>query len=281
LPRSTRRRRTRRTKTLDSALGADTSAKSRGGSGRRASRTVRRPAARIDPQKLTEEILDDVSSRLGLDILGLKREQLVEALRPIVEGILEQYSSRPSKEAIISKIANTSRNVYIMIAAYIVERINSLTSEQLEFVINYGEAIAARHAPRLYAEAKRLGRDDLIPMLRMLWEKYGNPTPIACPYCGFRAVTPDLVCMICGKELSEREVKEAIDFRERLREMVELYSEREVEDAISKGYVIVGDVVKPPSYGVEPGNLILHLTMEERSFLKNLLMVKRGESKPC
>ncbi|BEP17011.1 hypothetical protein PYJP_03630 [Pyrofollis japonicus] len=230
---------------------------------------------RIDPHKLTEDILDEVSSRLGLDILGLKREQLVEALRPIVEGILEQYSSRPSKEAIISKIVNTSRNVYMMIAAYIVERIDSLTNEQLEFVINYGEAVAAKHAPKLYAEAKRLGRDDLIPMLRMLWEKYGNPTPIACPYCGFRAVTPDLVCMICGKELSEREVKEAIDFRERLQEMVELYSEREVEDAISRGYVIVGDVVKPPSYNIEPGNVVLHLTAEERSFLKKLLMVKR------
>ena len=230
---------------------------------------------KIDPVKLLESMVDDIASRLGLDLLGLSREQLMEALRPVIEGLLEQYSSRPSKDAIISRLVATSRHVYMLVSAYLLEKFDRLTPEQLEFVTSYGEGVAAKYMPRLYREAKRLGREDLIPLLRAVWEKYGSPTPIACPYCGFRAVTPDLVCMVCGRELSEKEVKEAIDFREKLIEFVELYSSREVEEAVEKGYVVVGESIKPPSTRLERGEVILHLSRDERNLLKSLLAERR------
>ena len=261
-------------KTLDTSLSSTQSSKS--GKKRTSRRGVRpRASVKIDPVKLLESMVDDIASRLGLDLLGLSREQLIEALRPVMEGLLEQYSSRPSKDAIISRLIATSKHVYMFVSAYLLEKFDKLTPEQLEFVASYGEGIAAKYMPRLYREAKRLGREDLIPLLRAVWEKYGSPTPIACPYCGFRAVTPDLVCMICGRELSEKEIKEAIDFREKLMEFVELYSPRDVEEAVEKGYVVVGESIKPPSMRPERGEVILHLSRDERNLLKSLLVERR------
>ncbi len=270
-----RRRRIRGVRTLDSSLSSSSQA-GKSGKTRTSRRGVRsRASARLDPVKLLESIVDDAASRLGLDILGLSREQLIEALRPVIEGLLEQYSSRPSKEAIISRLVASSRHVYVFVSAYLLEKFDKLTPEQLEFVASYGEGVAAKYIPRLYREAKRLGREDLIPMLRTVWEKYGSPTPIACPYCGFRAVTPDLVCMVCGRELSEKEVKKAIDFREKLVEFAELYSPREIEEAVERGYVVVGESIKPPSARPERGEVILHLSSDERNLLKSLLVERR------
>jgi len=274
LPRG-RRRRARGVKTLDTSLSPSTQS-SKSSKKRTSHRGVRpRASVKIDPVKLLESMVDDIASRLGLDLLGLSREQLIEALRPVIEGLLERYSSRPSKDAIISRIIATSKHVYVLVSAYLLEKFDKLTPEQLEFVASYGEGVAAKYMPRLYREAKRLGREDLIPLLRAIWERYGSPTPIACPYCGFRAVTPDLVCMVCGRELSEKEIKEAIDFREKLVEFVELYSPRDVEEAIEKGYVVVGESIKPPSMQPERGEVVLHLSKDERNLLKSLLVEKK------
>jgi hypothetical protein len=230
---------------------------------------------RVDPEKVLESVLDDVVSQLGLDILGLDRKAYAEMLKPIIEGIVSQYSSRPSKDAILGKLKATAQHVYMYAAAYLLEKLDKLTSDQLEFVVSYGGPVAAKHVARLYREAKRLGREDLIPQLRRLWETYGNPTPIPCPRCGFRAVTPDLYCMVCGYTLTEREAKEAIDFNVRLQELVEFYPPQDVLETIEKGYVIVGDTIKPATARPEPTDVILHLTNEEKEFLRRLLAERR------
>ncbi len=230
----------------------------------------------MDPDKLLDSILDDVVQQLGLDILGLERKAYAEMLKPIIEGILSQYSSRPSKDAIVGRLKATVQHVYMYAAAYLLEKLEKLTPEQLEFVVSYGGPVAAKHVSRLYSEAKRLGREDLIPQLRRVWELYGNPTPIPCPRCGFRAVTPDLYCMVCGYTLTEREAKEMIDFRERLRELVEFYSESEVLDTIERGYVVVGDTIKPASARPSPTDVVLHLTAEEKELLRKMLMERRS-----
>ena len=275
--RTTRRRRTTSTSsTASSSTGATAKASTRRKRSTTRKRTtgVRRGTT-VDVDKILESILDDVVQRLGLDILGLQREAYKEMLKPIVEGIVSQYSSRPSKDAIISKMRATANNVYLFASAYLLEKLERFTSEQLEFIVSYGGPVAAKHVAKLYQEALRLGRKDLIPQIRSLWEIHGTPTPIPCPRCGFRAVTPDLYCMVCGYTLSEKEAKEAIDFQERLRELVEFYDKHEVEEAIEKGYVIVGDTIKPPSARPEPTDIILHLTREEREYLRRLLVERR------
>ncbi|WP_048061476.1 hypothetical protein [Hyperthermus butylicus] len=274
--------RKRRAATTSSTASTSTSTSARTSSRRTRSTTRRRSSgvrrgSNIDVNKLLESIVDDAVQQLGLDILGLQREAYKEMLRPIVEGILSQYSSRPSRDTIISRMKATANNVYLFASAYLLERLEKFTPEQLEFIVSYGGPVAAKHVSKLYHEALRLDRRDLVPQIRSIWEMHGAPTPIPCPRCGFRAVTPDLYCMVCGYTLSEREAKEAIDFQERLRELVEFYGEHEVEETIEKGYVIVGETVKPPSTRLEPTDIILHLTREEREYLRKLLAERRQQ----
>jgi ribosomal protein L37E len=222
--------------------------------------------------------LEEVVSRLGLDILGLNRDQYREMLKPIIEGLLSTYTSRPSSDSIIARLRATAQNVYVMASAYLLEKFDRLTPEQLEFVVANGGPVAGKYAPKLYKLAIELGRTDLIPQIRYLWEVHGSPTPIECPRCGFRAVTPDLTCIICGYEAKEREVKEAIDFREKLRMFVEEASPSEIREVLERGYVLVGETVKPPSAPREPFDLELRLERDELEFLRKAFEVKRSGS---
>ncbi len=246
--------------------------------GSRSTRSVsQRASARIDLDAFTASVAEEVVPRLGLDILGLRREEYVEMLKPIVSGLLEQYSSRPSKQAVASKLLANPRPVYLYAAAYVLEKREELTEEQVEFIVSNAPEIAARYASRLYEAAVKHGRRDLVAMLRSAWEQYGHPTPVPCPRCGFRAVTPDLVCMVCGYELDEKEAKEAIDFEARLREFAEMYPASDVREAVERGYVIVGvDYLKPPSADREPTDIVLHLDQRERELLRRLLVEKRA-----
>lgn len=237
-------------------------------------RTRSRP--RVNPEQVLESIVDELVSRLGLDVLGLNRDEYKEMLRPVIEGILDQYSSRPSREALLSRLEHQAANLYVLASMYVLEKRERLNEDQLEFIVSNAPQVAAKYVSRLYEEAKRLGREDLIPLLRSAWERFGTPSPIPCPRCGFRAVTPDLVCMVCGYELSEREAKEMIDFGERLRELVEFYGPSAAREALTRGYVIVGETVKPPTEPPGPMDVVLHLDNRDREVLKRLLAEPRS-----
>lgn len=253
--------------------------KRKGSLGARNKRSRSKGARRISRQSINidsivEALVDEFVFRSGLDVLGLSREDYVEILKPIVAGIVDQYSSRPSKEAIMSKMSTTIQNVYMLATAYMLEKGIPLTRERLEFIVTNAPQVAARYVSHLYRELKSNGLDHLLPLLRRAWETYGRPTPIACPYCGFRSLTPDFVCMVCGREVGEREVKEAIDFKEKLKEFVEFYSPNDVIEAIERGYVVVGEYVKPPSLQPNRSELVLHLSREEKELLRKMLKEK-------
>jgi len=246
---------------------------------RRTSRGARRSYSRsrgaiVNIDRLIDNVIDDVVSNLGLDILNLTRQEYVEILKPIVEGIASTYS-RPSKEAILARLKAVADRVYMMVSAYLLEKKENVSEEQLEFIVSYGGPVLCRHVQRIYSQLKVYGRSDLIGQLRVSWERYCNPTPISCPRCGFRALTPDLVCMVCGYEAGEEEVKRAIDFEQKLREFVEIYDKASVEEAIERGYVLVGETVKPPSAQREPYDIELRLSKSEREFMKRLLSERK------
>ncbi len=237
----------------------------------------------MDPESVLESIVDEVVRRLGLDLLGLSREEYKEILRPVVSGIVEQYSSRPSRETLVNKIVGLQPHLYILASAYVLEKDKPLTEDAVEFIVSNAPQVAAKYVSRLYDAVNRLGRRDLLPLLRSAWERYGRPTPVPCPRCGFRAVAPDLVCMVCGYELDEKDVKEAVDFDDMLKEFAEMYGLSEVREAIDRGIVILGDgMLKPPSAPREPTDIVLHLSREEREKLRRLvslrLEVSRGGS---
>lgn len=246
---------------------------------RRTRRGARRSYSRtrgatVNVEKLVESVLDDAVSNLGLDLLNLTQQEYVEMLKPIIEGIASTLS-RPSKEAVLARLRAAVDKVYMMAAAYLLEKKDRISEEQLEFVVSYGGPVLCRHAQHIYNQLRMYGRDDLVSQLRLSWEHYCNPTPVPCPRCGFRALTPDLVCMICGYEADEKEVKKVIDFEQRIREFVEMYDKASVEEAIERGYVLVGEIVKPPSAQREPYDIELRLSKSEKELMKRLLGEKK------
>lgn len=159
----------------------------------------------------------------------------------------------------------------------LLDRGKPLTLEQLELVVSYAPQLAGRAAPVLYREAKRLGADHVIEALRSLWLRYGRPTPIKCPRCGFNSVTPDLSCIICGASLEEEEVKETIGFSSMLRAFARSAPALLILEALRAGYVVVNHEVKPPSLK-RPGSfgVDIYLTREERRILEEELR-RRGQ----
>ena len=271
--RRSKRSKTREAKEVQQESGESTS---KGVKQIRKRRTRRRAYRKkvIDIDSLTKSIAGEVASALGLDLLGLSDEELVEVLRPAIEAVVGESSYKPSTDTIISRLRRYYTNIAKIISMQLLRLREKLTPEQLEFIILNGEEVAGLNAPRLYQEILRCKRLDLLGNLRMLWERYGRPTPFTCPKCGFRAITPDLTCIICGSSVSEKELKKSIDFREKLVEFGEEASISEIKEVLEKGYVLMGEYVKPPSARRSPYDIELFLTSEEKKILSSILKSK-------
>ena len=230
-----------------------------------------RAKASVDIDSLTDQVLGEVMVRMGLE--GLVDAGLVrEIVRDIVSSIADSRSTKPTAESIVKRIASNSEAFLKAVAAALLEEPDKLSREQLEFIVSNAPDLAGRAAPALYHRALELGAEGVVGALRSLWLRYGRPTPVRCPRCGFNAVTPQLACMVCGAELDEEEVKEAMGFREMLRSFALRADARLVEEAARAGYVLVDDDIHPPS--VRPllsFYLELRLTRKEREILEAAL----------
>ncbi len=175
-----------------------------------------------------EKLVIPVAQALGLDILGFDEEMLKELLKDIIIASFGDVISKPSVETIVKRFMRNSDKVLSIVASRVLERIpeGKLTPEQLEFVVMYIGPAILPWASRLYREIKKMGLEELLPNLQSMWEEgwrlRGEMGPVAyCPKCGFRSVTPDLSCMVCGHVLTERELKGSIKFGELLKKTVE------------------------------------------------------------
>ncbi len=237
----------------------------------------RHRAAKVNIDSLIASIAPTVYSRLGLDLLGLSLEDCKTILRPIVEAIVEAYSSRPSTSSVLNKIMAHEDRFYVYVAAYILEKMEHYTPEQLSFIASYGDGVVCRYVPKLYEEASRQGLDDVIAMLRAAWMKHCNPPPYTCPRCGFPGVVPDLHCIVCGYELSEREFKEAVDFTEQLRLFAEEASVAELLEVRDRRVVLVSPQgIKPPSAPRSPVDVEVRLTRDEVKIIEEALRRRAG-----
>lgn len=174
----------------------------------------------------------------------------------------------------VKRVQRHYENVAELVSMNILRIREKLTTEQLEYIVTYGRRAVAANIQRLYEEAKRLKREDLIPQLRYLWEEYGKPTPVPCPRCGFRAVTPDLTCFVCGAVLSEKEIRKAVDFDLMFQEFLETASIDELRDALERGYVLLGETVKSPISRRESWDIEIFLSKHERELLKKKIYEK-------
>ena len=241
---------------------------------------TRRSQTTYDLRPIIDYVAKQAYELLSLDMYGFSADDVKDVIAEMVYAIAEGRSSKLTEEAALKKIMASKDSLLKALAIRLLYRGIRLSREQLEFIVSYAPEQAGAAAPYLYGEAKRLGATDIIDTLRSLWSRYGRPTPIECPRCGFRAVTPDLTCMICGAELTEKEVKEHIDFKRILVEAAKKLHPRLVEEIIAAGYVVVDDDIHPPSMAPRQGfSLTLHLSRDEKETLRSLLQGGREAPK--
>lgn len=225
---------------------------------------------------LYQKVAELVRGELGLpeDIVGDR--VLRDVLEPIVYEIAGR-ASRPNPESIAKRVILMRGQFLKGVAARLLEFGGELTREQLEFVLVHAPDLGGRAAPLLYDVAVRLGASDLIESLRDLWEAYGRPTAARCPRCGFKALGPDLACLVCGAAVSEEELKRSIGFGDMLRRFAKSAPRRLVEEVLAAGYVYYEDgVLKAPSEPRGPYAVQLILGRREREELRAILTAAGG-----
>jgi hypothetical protein len=205
----------------------------------------------VDTEEWVSRHVSELVPLLGLDFLRLSTEEYLTVLIRIVD-LVRGESVTLDVETIVKRIRRNSDRVYPLLATLLLELRSSLDEEQLEFVVNnIGEAVLA-YAPRLYGEAKRLGRMDLIERLRDMWRHHWvlkrHPIlPVTCPRCNFNSLMPDLSCLVCGAMVSESELKSFLNFGSLLEDFALRENVEDVKRALSFGYVYVNSLgVKAP-----------------------------------
>lgn len=220
--------------------------------------------------EVLKQVIPEVVSRLSLDYLGLTEKELRDVIEPIVSGIVESRKTKPSIESLVKRIVNGKQMLYKALAAKLLER-DRLEPHQVEFIVSNAPDIAGRAAPRLYKDIAEQGLDYLLDTLRYLWQRYGRPTRIRCPYCGFYSVTPDLTCMVCGRVVEEKDLKESIGFRRLLESASKVMDRSLLEEIARAGFVVYDGEIHPPSLRQRiPEGVVLYLSREERELLKRL-----------
>ncbi len=229
-----------------------------------------------------ERHLDELIEKLGIDFLGLSREEYMSILTKIVD-MLRGEASTINMDTIVRRFRRNLEHMYQLIASMILEIREELSDDLLEFVVNNIGDAALAYAPRLYSEIVKRGKTDLLDRLRSAWNrawvtrKY-PVLPVRCPVCGFNALMPDLSCLVCGSTVSERQLKESIEFDKLLLEYAKLNPRDVVETTIRYGYVYVTSYgLKPPTEKRDPLDIEVVLTSSEKEMLKKVIE-EHGES---
>lgn len=229
-----------------------------------------------DTETWVDRNLSDLIEIFGLDSLELTTEES-RAISVRLVDMLRGESSSIDKDTIKRRFTRHAQMNRQMIAQMILEIRDNLTQTQLEFIVNnLGEAVLA-YAPRLYREALRYRREDLIDILRATWkkswvEKRYPILPVECPRCRFDSLMPDLSCIVCGEVVSEEELKRYVGFDRLLQDLVKSHSEEEVLKTITYGYVYLNSLgLKPPTRDRDKLDIELALSAREKMYLRNLL----------
>lgn len=231
-----------------------------------------------DPEKKKrelEELISEVSERIA-ESLGISGTIPSSYVRELIENIVTDMSEGGRKveaERVIKKVESQRENVYKALIARALGE-GEITPELAELAVYRAPELAGRAAPMLYGLLK--GSPHALSYLRGLWERYGMPTPVKCPRCGFMSITPDLQCVICGASPREEEVKASIGFEAELKRAARTWHESLIREVLSAGYVYYDGEVKPPSMGGGKLGVIFHISLKERSILLEEL-TRRGQ----
>ncbi|ADI32288.1 hypothetical protein [Staphylothermus hellenicus] len=213
----------------------------------------RRKKKVLDLDVLAKKLVNDISEYTGMDTLQLPDKLKQKITREILDIVITSTSYRPSTDTILKRIARNRELINMLIAAHMLEELNDFTDEQLEFIVYYGKRMIIPEISRLYRILVKKNRKDLISYLQYVWEKYGRPSPVKCPKCGFNAIMPDYTCYICGHTVTETYIREQIGFDEKLREFVKEASVAELREVLEYGFVFVSrEGIKTPRSKIDP-----------------------------
>ncbi len=228
----------------------------------------------VDLESWIERNVDEVVSRAGLDYLGLDREVWLEVLRDLLAELYGSTSSYKSAEDVAKRFVRSSDRVLPVVAARLAQLLEKPSEDLLEFIVtNIGDAVLDL-APKIYSWIVKLKREDLLGTLKYkwgtAWTRNRTPMlPVACPRCGFNSLMPDLACLVCGASVSERELKESMDFSGRLRELLSQTDCSELGSMVKYDYVLVNNIeVKPPTRGRLPIDVEVYLSEAERGLVR-------------
>jgi len=248
-----------------------------GGVGRQEKRVSSKARKEVDIDKWLESHVDELTSLLGLDLLKLKKEEYIEILRKPVELLYGSPSSRPDALTIAKRIKRYSEDVYPAIALTLLNLRDELTLEQVDFIVNNIGKAVLNVASRLYKEVIKFGRDDLLSLLRRVWrvswlENRSKTLPLECPVCRFNALMPDLTCLVCGSTVSERQVKEFINFKESLKSFVSSLSCEDIKNLLKYDYVLINGIsIKHPTLPRDVNiDVELYLDKDEKTLIKTI-----------
>ena len=230
----------------------------------------------VDTEDWVEKHLKELIDGFGLQFLELTDEEFMKIITTIVDMIRGE-SSTLDLDVIVRRFRRNTTILYPILSSMILELRDTLTEGQIEFIVNnIGEAVLV-HAPRLYKQLTSMNRSDLVDRLREYWNRYWvlkryPILPVLCPVCKFNALMPDLTCEVCGSTVSEKALKDFINFSELLKEFVRSYSLEEIMKAINYGYVYLSSIgVKPPSENRDPLDIEIILTTNEKELLRSLI----------
>lgn len=235
----------------------------------------------VDTEAWVDRNLDDLIEIFNLNLLELPRED-AKAIALRLTEVLRGEAATIDKDTIRRRFTRYIQQMYQLIAQSILELRDELTCLQLEFVVNnIGEAVLG-YAPRLYREAMRHDREDLLLSLRTTWRTYWVSKrypilPVECPRCKFNSLMPDLGCIICGASITEEEIKKHVNFDKLLQDFVKQWNEEDVKKAVIYGYVYLNSLgIKPPTQERDKLDIEILLSSREKEYLKALSLGAKG-----
>ncbi len=236
----------------------------------------------VNLERWIEKYIEKIVELSGLDMLELTKEEYVELLSDLIEMLYGSRTSYTKAEVLVKRMNRYRDRVYPLIAARLLGIKDHLTEAQLEFVVyNIEDAVLAA-APRLYAEVRRYGREDLADVLRYKWMKHWmrkrtQVLPIKCPYCGFHSVMPDMTCLVCGAVISERRLKESMNFKELLEYFLDSLGCEELRTLLNYDYVLANSLgLKHPKERRTPVDVEIYLTRSEKELIRKKLGERCG-----
>ncbi len=238
----------------------------------------RRKKREINIEAWIDKYIMDFVSLTGLDTLGLSKEQYKELLSDILVDLYGSLTSYSNVKVVAKRYLRAREKINEVIAARLAFMLNELTPEQLEFIVfNINVNTALSVVPRIYGFLNRLGREDLIEILRIKWrnswirKKYDVLPPL-CPYCGFNSLMPDLTCLVCGALVNEKDLIRSEEFRVKFMELVRNLSCEELRALLQHDIILYNDSeVKPLTQKKLPVDVEIYMPRSLKNIIRSEL----------